>query len=77
MKVTGDLSQPRFGWSEEEFAERAKQIDVIYHNGATVNAMLPYSLLQAHNVTSTAEILSLACTSKYVFAIILFPKKDK
>eukprot|EP00026_Physarum_polycephalum_P001160 Phypoly_transcript_01161.p1 GENE.Phypoly_transcript_01161~~Phypoly_transcript_01161.p1 ORF type:complete len:1153 (+),score=144.83 Phypoly_transcript_01161:137-3595(+) len=75
--LPGDLSQPAFGWPPEEFAEFSALIDVIYHNGATVNSILPYSLIRAQNVQSTQEVLALASTTKikpvhYISSISVF-----
>ena len=60
IPVVGDLSKARFALSEDAFGDLAAQIDVIYHNGAQVNAMYPYARLKASNVLGTQEILRLA-----------------
>ncbi|CAM2064435.1 Thioester reductase domain-containing protein [Sulfidibacter corallicola] len=60
--VVGDLEQPRLGLSEAAWTELAENLDAIYHNGARVNFVLPYSALRAANVTGTVEILRLATT---------------
>lgn len=60
MPVVGDLSKARFALSEDAFNELAGKIEVIYHNGAQVNAMYPYARLKASNVLGTQEILRLA-----------------
>ncbi len=60
IPVSGDLSHPQFGLSNESFNKLATTIDVIYHNGAWVNAIYPYSLLKKTNVNGTIEILRLA-----------------
>lgn len=60
IPVVGDLSQPALGVSHQTFVELATTIDVIYHNGAQVNAMYPYARLKASNVNGTLEILKLA-----------------
>lgn len=60
VPLVGDLSQPRLALSEKHFTELASEIDVIYHNGAQVNAMYPYERLKASNVLGTQEILRLA-----------------
>lgn len=62
--VVGDLSKPRLGLSEQEFTELAGIADVIYHCGALVNFVYPYSALKAPNVRGTHEILRLACQKK-------------
>lgn len=60
VPVLGNLSQPRLGLSSTQFARLADQVDVIYHSGATVNFVKPYSALEAENVLGTREILKLA-----------------
>jgi amino acid adenylation domain-containing protein/thioester reductase-like protein len=62
--VTGELSQPRLGLSDSFFKYLASRIDVIYHNGAMVNFVYPYSKLKATNVLGTQEVLKLACQIK-------------
>lgn len=62
--VLGDLGQPRFGLSEQQFGELATSIDLIYHNGAFVNLIYPYSALRSVNVLGTQEILKLASQIK-------------
>jgi thioester reductase-like protein len=57
----GDLAQPILGLSTGDFQTLAESIDVIYHNGAWVHHVSPYSLLQATNVLGTREVLRLAC----------------
>jgi amino acid adenylation domain-containing protein/thioester reductase-like protein len=60
IPVVGDLARPLLGLSAEQFQSLATQIDVIYHNGALVNFIYPYSALKATNVLGTQEILRLA-----------------
>ncbi|MBF0261811.1 MAG: amino acid adenylation domain-containing protein [Magnetococcales bacterium] len=60
IPVLGDLAQPRLGLSETEFALLAQTVKVIYHLGAEVNLLYPYSALEAANVQGTQEILRLA-----------------
>ncbi len=64
IPITGDLSQPLFGLSTEQFERLAHQIDVIYHNAAVLNFVYPYSALKSTNVLGTQEVLRLACKSK-------------
>ncbi|MFW5665084.1 MAG: thioester reductase domain-containing protein, partial [Coleofasciculus sp.] len=64
IPVAGDLSQPRFGLSTEQFEGLAHQIDVIYHNAAILNFVYPYSALKPTNVLGTQEILRFACRFK-------------
>jgi thioester reductase-like protein len=60
IPIPGDLSQPLLGLSTEQFDAMARKIDTIYHSGAMVNFVYPYSTLKAPNVLGTQEILRLA-----------------
>lgn len=64
IPVLGDLSQPLLGLSEQQFSKLAGQLDKIYHNGAFVNLVYPYSVLRAANVLGTGEVLKLATLVK-------------
>ena len=41
--VLGDLSQPLLGLKEDTFYSLSKSVDIIIHNGARVNHVLPYT----------------------------------
>lgn len=58
--IVGDLTKPKFGMSEEEFNALKDKTDAIYHNGAMVHWVYPYSKLKAMNVSPTLEILRMA-----------------
>ncbi|WBF45733.1 amino acid adenylation domain-containing protein [Serratia rubidaea] len=62
--LTGDLALPQFGLSDRQWETLAAEVDVIYHNGALVNFVYPYSALKATNVGGTQTILQLACTTR-------------
>ncbi|HYX15518.1 MAG TPA: amino acid adenylation domain-containing protein [Nostoc sp.] len=64
IPVIGDISLPLLGLSSEQFQNLAETIDIIYHNGALVNFVYPYSALKAANVLGTQEILRLASQTK-------------
>jgi thioester reductase-like protein len=64
IPVLGDLGQAKLGLSTEQFEEMASQIDAIYHNGALLNYVYPYSKFKPINVLGTEEVLRLACTTK-------------
>lgn len=64
IPLVGDLSQPFLGMSEAAFQQLASQIDIIYHNGAKVNSVSPYSQLKPPNVLGTQEVLRLASITK-------------
>ncbi|HKQ62597.1 MAG TPA: amino acid adenylation domain-containing protein, partial [Candidatus Polarisedimenticolaceae bacterium] len=74
--VCGDLARPRFGLRPQAFAELAQAVDRVYHNGAAVNFVQPYSLLRAANVGGTVEVLRLATLAPlpvdYVSTISVF-----
>jgi amino acid adenylation domain-containing protein/thioester reductase-like protein len=60
IPVLGDLEKPRFGMDSQQFLKLANQVDVIYHSGAYVNLVYPYSALRDANVGGTLEVLRLA-----------------
>lgn len=60
--VPGDIAQPQLGMSSDDWDRISNEADLIIHNGAQVNWMLPYSSLRAANVLSTMECVTL-CTS--------------
>ncbi|GCD98561.1 type I polyketide synthase [Embleya hyalina] len=64
--VTGDLAEPRFGLDAERYERLAREVDVVYHAGATVNWLHPYTSLKAANVTGTEEALRLAALYRTV-----------
>ncbi|MCY7285313.1 MAG: thioester reductase domain-containing protein, partial [Cyanobacteria bacterium CAN_BIN43] len=64
IPVLGDLSKPFFGLQEQQFHYLASILDVIYHAGASVNLIYPYTALRAANVIGTQEILRLASQIK-------------
>jgi thioester reductase-like protein len=60
IPLRGDLAEFHFGLDNETYESLAHQIDVIFHCGATVNFVLPYSQLYGPNVCGTREIIRLA-----------------
>ncbi|QQQ80046.1 thioester reductase domain-containing protein [Saccharothrix sp. 6-C] len=64
--VPGDLSRPRLGLPEETYDRLARQVDAVYHAGATVNWLRPYTELRAPNVHGTQEVLRLAARHRTV-----------
>jgi thioester reductase-like protein len=64
IPIVGDLSKPLLGLETEKFQQLASTIDVIYHNGAWVHHIYPYSILKPANVLGTQEILRLASQVK-------------
>lgn len=64
VAVTGDLSKPKLGIETGLFEMLAEKVDMIYHCGAWVNMIYPYTTLKYANVFSTQEILGLASKTK-------------
>jgi myxalamid-type nonribosomal peptide synthetase MxaA len=62
--VPGDLARPQLGLDATRWNELAGTIDVIYHNGARVNFVYPYSKVREPNVEGTKTILRLASTTR-------------
>jgi thioester reductase-like protein len=62
--LIGDLSQPLLGLTEQEFERLGRTITAIYHNGASVNLVLPYDSVKGANLNSTRELLRLASASQ-------------
>ncbi|MGG6294847.1 amino acid adenylation domain-containing protein [Leptolyngbya sp. AN02str] len=61
IPVLGDLGQPNLGLTVQQFNQLAERVDAIYHSGATVDFVKPYSVLKAANVMGTQTILAFAC----------------
>ncbi|MBD2163794.1 amino acid adenylation domain-containing protein [Calothrix membranacea FACHB-236] len=64
VPIIGDLSQPLLGLTAEHFDNLAGSLNRIYHAGAFVNLVYPYSALRTTNVLGTHEILKLASHGK-------------
>ncbi len=62
--VPGDLARPQLGLDATRWNDLAETIDVIYHNGARVNFVYPYSKVREPNVEGTKTILRLASTTR-------------
>jgi thioester reductase-like protein len=77
VPVVGDLALPLLGMGAEQFQILAANIDTIYHSGALLNYVFPYSALKAANVLGTQEVLRLASQIKlkpvhYVSSVAVF-----
>ncbi len=64
VAVVGDLAEPLLGVGEEGFEKLGEMIDSIYHVGALVNFVYPYSALKPANVDSVVDVLRLAVTGR-------------
>ena len=62
--VIGDISKPQLGLMQNFWHHLLDEVDIVIHNGAQVNWMLPYSHLQAANVLSTLACIQLCATRK-------------
>ena len=61
IPILGDLERPLFGMSREVFDGLAAEVDVVVHNGASVNLVYPYEMLKSVNVGGTQEAIRFAC----------------
>lgn len=64
IPADGDLSQPLLGLDREAFEEISGNADLVFHAGATVNLVYPYSALKDVNVGGTREVLRLCCEGR-------------
>lgn len=62
--IAGDLTKDNLGLTDEEFMDLARNIDVIYNNGAVANYLGHYDTLKIPNVYGTKQIIKLAATYK-------------
>jgi thioester reductase-like protein len=60
VPVCGDLGQPNLGLTHDVWEFLAREMDTIYHNGATVNYLFNYDRMRDANVMGTNEVLRLA-----------------
>ncbi|MDR0493766.1 MAG: thioester reductase domain-containing protein [Nitrososphaerota archaeon] len=62
IAIPGDLKKPHLGIEDNLYAKLCTTIDAIYHNGAVLNFLFPYTQLKRTNVVGTIECLRFACT---------------
>jgi len=60
VPVCGDLGQPSLGLTHDVWDVLAKEVDTIFHNGATVNYLFNYDRMRDANVMGTNEVIRLA-----------------
>ncbi|WP_018969774.1 thioester reductase domain-containing protein [Rubritalea marina] len=80
--LCGSLDAPYFGLNAETFSSLTEQISSIYHNGANVNFVAPYSQLYQVNVASNHTIIELALAAgnipiHYVSTVAVFNSPDR
>jgi thioester reductase-like protein len=64
IPVCGDLGQPKLGLVQDVWDFLAREIDTVFHNGATVNYLFNYDLMRDVNVLGTNEVARLAFEGK-------------
>lgn len=62
--VPGDLGREGLGLDGAAWSGLAREVDVIVHNGAAVNLLLPWAVLKPTNVGATRALLTLAATGR-------------
>ena len=82
VPVIGDLSQPRFGLSEDEYQQLSENIDLIFHCAASVNYVYTYKAIKPHTVDGTREVIRFACHAKtkpiqFISSNGIFPGGDE
>jgi len=60
VPVCGDLGQANLGLTHDVWDFLAKEVDTIFHNGATVNYLFNYDRMRDANVMGTNEVIRLA-----------------
>ncbi|WP_163832494.1 non-ribosomal peptide synthetase [Spartinivicinus ruber] len=68
--ILGDLNQDKLGLAEHLWEALVEEIDLIIHNGAWVNHLLPYQQLKPANVNATLSLMELAskgCHTRFTY----------
>ncbi len=82
VPVTGDLTLPQMGLSDDQYRQLSESIDLIFHCAASVNYVYPYSVAKPHTVDGTLEVLKFACSGtpkamQYISSNGVFPGGDE
>lgn len=64
VAVCGDLSKPKLGLTQEDWAFLSEYTDTVYHNGAYVNYIMDYESMRRINVGGTKEVIALCLDAK-------------
>lgn len=64
IPVPGDLELPGLGIEPALYSRLTQEADMVIHNGAMLNFILPYERMKGANVLGTAECLRLACSGR-------------
>jgi thioester reductase-like protein len=75
--LPGDLNTEEFGikGNSNSYDQLCSSIDVVLHNGAHVNSVLPYSMLKNSNLLGTNRVIRFCVEKKlklFVFVWIFF-----
>ena len=65
IPICGDLGQQNLGLTQDAWDFLAKEIDTVFHNGATVNYLFNYDRMREANVLGTNEVLRLAFEGRH------------
>ncbi len=60
LPICGDLGQAKLGLTQDVWDFLTKEMDTVFHNGATVNYLFNYDRMREANVLGTNEVLRLA-----------------
>jgi hybrid polyketide synthase/nonribosomal peptide synthetase ACE1 len=78
---TGDLTMPFLGLSEGTFASLSRDVDIIFHLGASRSFWDSYHLLKPVNVNPTKELVKMAAARKipvhYISTMATLPRREE
>jgi|SRR5262245_4518671 len=64
IPIPGDLTRPYLGLPADQFRSLDRELDVIYHIGASVNLAYDYRQLKPTNINGTREVIRLATAER-------------
>jgi hypothetical protein len=77
----GDLSLPQLGLDDHQYSMLVSKVRSIYHCGATVNFIKPYTELRPVNVLGTLELIKLSCLAScrinYISTLSVLDKNNQ
>ena len=62
--IVGSVDKPKLGIEDNEYEFLCEKIDTVYHNGAILNFIYPFSRLKDTNVFGTVESIKFAATGR-------------
>ncbi|WKB55884.1 thioester reductase domain-containing protein [Eleftheria terrae] len=60
----GDLAQPWLGLGEDRYRTLCREVDVVYHNGTSMNHLESFEMARSANVDGVVALLRLACSDR-------------